>query len=142
MNITATIKNSYGRHEAIVATEGVQKSVAIPAKAEGMGSSVNGGELLFLALATCYGNDVYREAARRGLKVDSVEVTVSGQFGREGEPASHIEYAVSLQAPGCSEEELREFIRYVDSVAEIQNTLRKGVSVTLKESTGSNSLPG
>lgn len=132
MNITATIKNSYGRHEATVATEGTQKSVSIAGKPEGYGSSVNGGELLFLALATCYGNDAYREAARRGMTIESVEVTVSGQFGGEGEPASRIEYTVSLQAPGIPEEELRAFIRHVDSVAEIQNTLRKGVSVTLK----------
>jgi hypothetical protein len=31
-----------------------------------------------------------------------------------------------------SEEKLRELIRYVDSIAEIQNTLRAGTPVTLK----------
>jgi uncharacterized OsmC-like protein len=35
---------------------------------------------LFLALATCYCNDIYREAAKRNIKVDSVEVEVEGTF--------------------------------------------------------------
>jgi hypothetical protein len=34
---------------------------------DGGGSSANGGELLCLALATCYCNDVYREAKKRGI---------------------------------------------------------------------------
>jgi dienelactone hydrolase len=40
----------------------------------GLGSSANGGELLFLVLATCYCNDVYREAAKRGIRAESAEV--------------------------------------------------------------------
>jgi hypothetical protein len=32
------------------------------------------GELLFLALASCYGNDIYWEAAKRNSKVERVEV--------------------------------------------------------------------
>jgi uncharacterized OsmC-like protein len=44
--------------------------------------------LLFLALATCYCNDIFREAAKQGLKIDGVEVKVEGEFGAEGEPNS------------------------------------------------------
>jgi organic hydroperoxide reductase OsmC/OhrA len=54
VNISATISNARGTHSASVRTEGEERVVAIPPKLEGMGSSVNGGELLFLALATCY----------------------------------------------------------------------------------------
>jgi organic hydroperoxide reductase OsmC/OhrA len=48
------------------------------------------GELLCLALATCYCNDVYREASRRGLAIRGVEVGVAAEFGGRGEPARRL----------------------------------------------------
>ncbi len=47
MIISATIKNSYQTNELAVTTNSHTKSMNIPGKAEGYGSSVNGGELLF-----------------------------------------------------------------------------------------------
>jgi uncharacterized OsmC-like protein len=32
----------------------------------------NGGQLLYLAVAGCVSNDLYREAATMGIKLDSV----------------------------------------------------------------------
>jgi len=58
MQISASIKNSDQQHHIAVSTEGNEKVIAIAAKAEGYGSSVNGGELLFLSLATCFCNDI------------------------------------------------------------------------------------
>ena len=62
-------------------------NISIASKDDGFGLAVNGGELLFLSIATCFCNDLYREAAKRDQKIDSMEVTVSGTFGKEGEPA-------------------------------------------------------
>ena len=59
MRISASVHNSTN-HLAIVETDGVERALAIPAKQSGRGSSVNGGELLMLALATCYCNDLFR----------------------------------------------------------------------------------
>ncbi|TPE43711.1 OsmC family protein [Pontibacter mangrovi] len=132
MTIAATIKNAYQQHEATVSTNGNGRQVTIPGKPEGYGSAVNGGELLFLALATCFCNDVYREAARRNMAISLVEVTVTGEFGQEGEPASNITYQANIQAPNHSQQEIASLIRHVDQVAEVHNTLRKGVDVTLK----------
>ena len=87
MKISARVRNSLGQHEATVATNETSHAIVIPPKASGLGSSVNGGELLFLALATCYCNDMYREAAKRGIAVSQVEVEVEGEFGAAGEPA-------------------------------------------------------
>jgi hypothetical protein len=39
-------------------------SIVIPPKATVYGSSANGGEMPFLALDTCYCNDICREAAK------------------------------------------------------------------------------
>ncbi len=130
MKISAQVQNSSGRHDVLVRTDGVERTLSIPPKPSGAGSGVNGGELLFLALATCYCNDIYREAARRKIAVESVEVTVDGEFGKEGEPGRNIIYQANVSAH-ASEREIRELIAHTDRVAEIQNTLRGGTSVRL-----------
>ena len=84
MNISARVTNQRGEHTATVQTSERRQSLTIPPKADGFGSSVNGGELLFLALATCYCNDLYREGRKRGIEIAKVEVEVSGEFGAEG----------------------------------------------------------
>ena len=76
MRISARVQNSQGQHQVSLATNDTVHSLSIPPKPTGFGSSANGGELLFLALATCYCNDIYREAAKRGIEVVGVEVEV------------------------------------------------------------------
>src|SRR5579875_1093869 len=135
MTISATIKNEYQVNDVFVSTEGHKKLISIPSKNEGYGSSVNGGELLFLSLATCFCNDVYREAAKRGLNITSIEVAVTGDFGKEGEPASNVRYSVRVQSPTLTDMEITELISHVDKIAEVHNTLRKGVTVSLNMET-------
>ncbi len=133
MNISATIKNSFQKNDISVKTEDNQKSIEISSKSDGFGSSVNGGELLFLALATCFCNDLYREALKRKMTLESVEVTVSGKFENEGESAKEISYQAHVEAKNHSEDEIAELIQFVDSIAEIHNTLRKGIPIELKK---------
>jgi organic hydroperoxide reductase OsmC/OhrA len=132
MFISATVINEGEQHRTVVRTGNKEQPVGIPAKAEGSGSSVNGGEMLFLALATCYCNDIYREARERGLQVSSVEVEVIGSFGSKGEPAEDIRYRAAVKS-NASREEVLDLMRYTDSVAEIHNTLRCGTPVILGE---------
>jgi len=130
MKIVSRIKNSKGQQEVTLQTSDNQHSLPIPARSSGPGSSVNGGELLFLALATCYCNDIYREAAKRGITVESVAVEVEGEFGAEGEPARNVTYRARVAARGA-ENQIRDLMVYTDTVTEIQNTLRTAASVTL-----------
>jgi len=130
MNIRARVQNSFGNHEVQLATGDHNHSVQIPTKSSGYGSSLNGGELLFLALATCYCNDIYREASKRGIQVEKVEVEVNGEFGADGEPARNVTYQSTVKAR-ASEEEIRALMEATDGVAEIQNTLRVVTPVTL-----------
>jgi uncharacterized OsmC-like protein len=132
MIVSATIKNTSHENVISVSTNDKQQSINIPVKVSGRGSAVNGGELLFLSLATCFCNDIYREAAKRRMEIENVEVSVSGEFGSEGEPASNIVYEVSIQADKHSPAEIASLINDVDNVAEVHNTLRQGVSVKLK----------
>ena len=131
MKITATVNNIYNKHDIIVSTNNNQKSINIAAKTKGFGSSVNGGELLFLALATCFCNDIYREAAKRKINITSVEVNVTGEFVGEGESASNIQYEAKIEAPDHTEKEIKDLIIYVDKVAEVHNTLRKGIELSV-----------
>jgi len=132
VTITASVTNSGDRHQVEVSTQGVRQTIAIPSKASGTGSGVNGGELLFLALATCYCNDIYREAALREISVQQVEVEVSGEFGAPGECGSNIRYSVRVQAK-ASETEIADLIRQTDAIAEIHNTLRRGAPIVLAD---------
>lgn len=130
MKVTARVNNSEGKHHITLTRNDNSHSITIPPKSSGFGSSVNGGEFLFLALATCYCNDIYREAAKHNIKVEQVEVEVNGDFGAEGEPAKNVTYKAKVHAKG-TEEEIRALMQHTDIVAEIQNTLRAGADVKL-----------
>ena len=130
MKVGARVQNSQGEHHVTLATNDHVHSMAIPPKATGFGSSANGGELLFLALATCYCNDVYREAAKRGIQVESVEVEVTGDFSAEGSPATNVSYRAKVAAR-ASQDDIAKLMQDTDRVAEIQNTLRVETPVKL-----------
>ena len=132
MKISARVENSIYNHQVTLTTNRQSQSLQVAPKTTGFGSSANGGELLFLALATCYCNDIYREAAKRGIKVERVEVEVDGDFGAEGEPARNVTYRAAVTAQ-ASEQQVRELMKHTDQVAEIQNTLRVGLPVTLSD---------
>jgi organic hydroperoxide reductase OsmC/OhrA len=130
MKISANVQNSRGQHQVTLSTDANAHCLTISPKTTGFGSSVNGGELLFLALATCYCNDIYREAAARGIEVVAVDVDVEGDFGGAGEPARNVTYRARVRAKG-GEADIRDLMEYTDRVAEIQNTVRIGTPVRL-----------
>lgn len=131
MEITAFVRSAASRHEVVVATNGKEQSIALAAKASGPGSAVSGGELLMLALATCYCNDLYREAARLGVALDGVEVNARARFAGVGLAATDIRYSAKVSSP-ASAEAVAELLRQTDAVAEIHNTVRSGVPVVLE----------
>ncbi|MFZ0456757.1 MAG: OsmC family protein [Ignavibacteriaceae bacterium] len=130
MQISANLKNQKNANYAILKTENNTHSIKIPPGKSGYGSGANGGELLFLALAACYCNDIYREAGKQGITVESVEVEVKGDFDSESSPASNIIYSAVVKA-NAKRDKIIELMNLTDKVTEIQNTLRTGVSVTL-----------
>ncbi|NIJ53046.1 OsmC family protein [Dyadobacter arcticus] len=129
MKISAIVKSEFNQHQIKVETDGSSKQVDIAPKPEGYGSSVNGGEMLLLALATCFCNDIYREAAQRNIKVSGVEVICTADFGAAGEAGNNFRYKANVISD-ASASEIEELIMHTDQIAEIHNTLRKGVQVT------------
>lgn len=132
MKVSAIIKNSFGKNETTVATNSDSKVLIISPKASGYGSSVNGAELLLLSLATCYCNDIYREAAKRCIEVYGVTVDVSGEFGAEGEPGKNFSYKPLIKS-NASQKQLEELIAYTDNIAEIHKTIRMGLEIYLQK---------
>lgn len=130
MRITARVRNTVSDHRVTVSTADESQDLSISAKATGRGSGVNGGEFLMLAPATCYCNDIYREAGRLSIPVDSVEVEARADFIGVGVAAKNISYRAQVEssAPAADIEEL---LRQTDAVAEVQNTIRAGVEVSL-----------
>ncbi|HLF34520.1 MAG TPA: OsmC family protein [Cyclobacteriaceae bacterium] len=98
MKISAHLLNSENKLETILKTNDHVNSLIIPTKESGYGSKINGGELLFLALAICYCNDLNREASKKGINVTSVDVIVEGNFDSEGEPAQNVSYRAKVSA--------------------------------------------
>jgi uncharacterized OsmC-like protein len=132
VNISARVANQKGEHTVVLKTNEREHSLTISPKPNGFGSSANGGELLFLALATCYCNDLYREAQKRGISIERVQVEVSGEFGGEGSAASNISYRAFVDAK-APRQAIVDLMRHTDTVAEIQNTLRCASPVVLAE---------
>lgn len=130
MKFSAHLKNGPGHHWINLKVGDKEQTLPIQPKEAG-GLSVTGGELLFLALATCFCNDIYREAAKFNIKVEDVEVEVDGDFEAPGKPGSNIVYRARVNAD-ASEERIQELISYTDSIAEIQNTVRLGTPVRLE----------
>jgi uncharacterized OsmC-like protein len=93
-----------------------------PAHAGGGGLGFNGGQLLYLAIAACISNDLYREAAGFGVIVNHVAVDVDGDFPAPGDPSTPITVEVDLDGEG-PEDALRSLLATVIEMAEIPRSI-------------------
>jgi hypothetical protein len=83
-----------------------------------------------LALATCYCNDLFREAARLGIPVALAEVEASADFPGIGLAAKNIRYRVRVES-SAPQADVAKLLRETDAVAEVHNTIRAGAPVEL-----------
>jgi hypothetical protein len=83
-----------------------------------------------LRLLRAFCNDIYREAARLGIPVDSVEVEARADFGGVGIAARNISYRAQVDS-SAPVADIEELLRQTAAVAEVQNTVRAGVEVSL-----------
>lgn len=99
-----------------------------PEQAGGMDLGYSGGELLLLSIGACYCNDIFREAAKQGIAVKNVQITVEADWGGEPVRAQNVSFSAKVEAE-ASEEEIRALMERTDRVAEIPNSLRLGTPV-------------
>ena len=128
MEISAHIQNAAAGQSVRVSTAGRVQLLGVPGKPEGRGSAVNGGELLMAALATCYCNDLYREADRLGIGISACEVIATARFDGVGLAATSITYAARIESQALAEE-IERLLSETDRLAEVHNTLRAGCPV-------------
>jgi uncharacterized OsmC-like protein len=82
------------------------------------GIGFNGGQLLYLAVAGCVSNDLFREAALEGISLTRVQVTVRGDFSGDPAVSAEISYDVDIDGD-ATPERLTELVHRVDGIAEI-----------------------
>lgn len=107
-------------------------SLVVDRPTEGGGGELgfNGGQLLYLAVAGCISNDLFRDARAAGIELSNVRVRVSGDFVDEPAVSDEIRYEVEV-AGNAPEDRLRALVDQVDEIAEIPNSLRHGTNVRL-----------
>jgi organic hydroperoxide reductase OsmC/OhrA len=106
-----------------------------PAAAGGGGLGFNGGQLLYLSIAACWSNDLYREAATMGIKLDGVEITVDGDFPARGSGSTPITVDLVVTS-SASEARIQELIAEVERVAEIPRAIRDATAIEVTASVG------
>jgi putative redox protein len=130
MHIEVETRNVDGRVTSLGTAEQFTLVVDRPTEGGGGGLGFNGGQLLYLAVAGCISNDLFREARVAGIELESVRVKVGGNF--VGEPAVSDEILYEVEVKGdAPEERLRALVDQVDEIAEIPNSLRQGTRVRL-----------
>lgn len=77
-------------------------------------------------------NDLFREAAKRGIALGDVEVEAEADFVAEGAAARSIRYHVRISGDAAANV-LRSLVQDTDAVTEIQNTVRGAVPIVLDE---------
>lgn len=101
-----------------------------PTDAGGRGLGFNGGQLLYLAVAGCVSNDLFREAMTRGIVLSHVKVDVRGDFTGSPPVSTDVTYDVEI-AGDAPREQLDALIKHVDDIAEIPSSMRRGTAVRL-----------
>ena len=104
-----------------------------PTAAGGGGLGFNGGQLLYLSIAACWSNDLYREAATMGIELDGVEITVDGDFPARGSGSTPISVEVVVRS-SAPEARVRDLIAEVERVAEIPRAIRDAAAITVNAS--------
>jgi putative redox protein len=130
MRIEVETRNLDGRVTSLGTAE--QFTLVVDRSTEGGGGGLgfNGGQLLYLAVAGCISNDLFRDARAASIELSSVGVKVLGDFA--GEPAVSDEILYEVEVAGdAPEDQLQALVERVDEIAEIPNSLRQGTRVRL-----------
>lgn len=129
---TVEVRNVHGAVTAIGAAGPFTLVVDRPESMGGAGRGFSGGQLLNLAVAGCVSNDLFREAAKRGITLDRVVVAADSDYGGDPMVSTDIRYTVEVEGDATAEE-LDDLVRHVDRIAEIPNSLRSGTRVELTD---------
>lgn len=102
-----------------------------PTTVGGGGLGFNGGQLLYLSIAACLSNDIYREAATMGIDLDGVEITVDGDFPARGAGSTPITVDIAIRT-AAPDDQVLALVAEVERVAEIPRTIREAPPIEIR----------
>jgi putative redox protein len=127
MGFEVEVRNVDGAVTALGAAGPHTLVVDSAAAAGGGGRGFNGGQLLHLAVAGCVSNDLFREAAKRGIELTRVVITADGGYSGQPAVSTGISYSVEIEGL-ATEEELGALVRHVDEIAQATRMSRESYS--------------
>ena len=134
----ATLKD--GLYFQVVGPEGEVRTDMPPAVGGGA-TGVSPGWLLRAGLASCTGSVIAMHAARVGVKLDTLEVTVSsesdvrGMIGVDDKISASLRglrMNVKIAAANASAEQLREIVQWADAHSPVASTIRESPELRLE----------
>lgn len=130
-SMTVELRNVEGTQAAMGWAGGHTLVVDRPeGKAGGQGLGFNGGQLLALSIGGCFCNDLRYAAAEMGVGLGKIAVSVTLEL--EGDPllATGATMSVSCETPDGSDPQT--VIDRAQATSTVANSLRRGVSVTIR----------
>ncbi len=126
----AQIRTISGMQSAVGWAGNQTITIGRPEGVGGDGLGYKGGQVLVLAVGTCFYNNLYYAADERGIKIRNVEIEVTSEWTKEPKVSSGISVSVKVEAE-ADLAEIQELINYVDRVSTVSNSLRQGTTVSI-----------
>jgi uncharacterized OsmC-like protein len=135
---TATFLN--GLKCRVTGPNGEQVETDMPASMGGSGSAPNPGWFFRASLAACCSTVIAAQAARLGIVLTDLQVTVTGEgdhrgmLGLDGNVSaghSALRTAVRIAAQNATPEQLRELVRWAEEHSPVGCTVREAPTNTL-----------
>ncbi len=105
-------------------------TIGRPKGVGGDGFGYSGGQVLVLAVGTCFYNNLYYAADERGIKIISVELEVTSGWTEEPKVSSGIIISAQVEAE-ASPNEIEELIHHANRVSVVSNSVRQGATVAM-----------
>jgi len=94
------------------------------------GMGFGGGEILCLAVGTCYYNNLRREANHRNIELVLIEIEVTADWDDPSPIASEIRIKPKIESQ-ASQDEIESLLEYAIQVSSVANTISHTVPVRL-----------
>ena len=96
----------------------------------GDGIGYSGGQVLVLAVGTCFYNNLFYAADQRNIKIRNVELEVVSRWTEEPMVSSGIQINAKVEAEANSDE-IQELILYASQASTVSNSVREGITVSM-----------
>jgi organic hydroperoxide reductase OsmC/OhrA len=130
-SMTVELRNVEGTQAAMGWAGGHTLVVDRPeGKAGGQGLGFNGGQLLALSIGGCFCNDLRHAAAKMGIGLGKIAVSVTLEL--EGDPLLATGATVSVSCETFDGSDPQTIIDRAQAISTVANSLRRGLPVMIE----------